>query len=275
MKAELFLMSACMTTTLLASAGTALAADAPPVRARIGLVDAIELPERMEETRAHLRELFEASVRERGLDMVQVSQPSCGDTNCLADVARAAGADALVVARGGRSAGRDYHVELGLWQPSNAQVIPAVADCTFCTGPQMAEAVAKAVQPLLARIVATQTVPAALPSSPPAVVAPSSPPPSDKLEPRRGRRIVGWSLVGLGAATAIAGGIIWNLDGKGTDCVGSNCRNTYRTQGTGIALVAAGVVGAGAGLWLALDPLGKRDMAITVGPSGAMLAGSF
>jgi hypothetical protein len=276
MSREIILMSVCMTTTLLASSAPTLAADATPAKARVALVDAIDLPERMEETRARLRELFESSVREHGLDVVQASPPACGDTSCLADAARAAGADALFVARGGRSSGRDYHVELGLWQASNGQVVPAVADCTFCTGPQMAEAVVKAIRPLLDRVVAGQAAPVVQPPAPPPVVGtPANPQPFDKLEPRRGRRIAGWSLVGLGAATAIAGGIIWNLDGKGTDCVGSSCRNAYHTQGEGIALVGAGIVGVGAGLWLALDPLGKRDVAITIGPSGALLAGSF
>lgn len=270
-------MSLCL-TTLVALPRTTLAADATAPRAKVALVDAIDLPERMEETRGRLRELFETAARERGLDVVPPAGPlPCGDANCLAEVARATGATDLLVVRGGRNAGRDYHVELSLWQANTGEIIPAVADCSFCTGPQMAEAVAKAAHPLLDRIV-TRRVAAATqppPSAPPVVAAPAVPPPSDKLEPRRGRQIAGWSLVGLGAATAIAGGIIWNLDGDGTDCMGSICRNTYRTQGTGIALVATGVVGVGAGLWLALDPFGQRDVAVIVGPSGAVVAGRF
>jgi hypothetical protein len=273
---EFILMSACMTTALLAAPRIARAANEAKAHAKVALVDAIDLPERMEETRTRLRELFETSVRERGLVAVPAGAPSCGETSCLAELARTAGADALIVARGGRSAERDYHVELALWQPSSAQVIPAVADCTFCTGPQMAEAVVKATRPLLDRIVASGITTAANPPPSPAGTAPAILPPSDKLDAHGGRRILGWSLVGLGAATAIAGSIIWNLDGKGTDCgAGSSCRNVYDTRTEGIALVAVGAVGAGAGLWLVLDPLGRRDLAVTVGPSGASVAGRF
>jgi hypothetical protein len=277
MPKDLIVMSACLTTTLLAFPAPSLAADAT-ARGKVALVDAIDLPESMGETRVRLRELFEAAARERGLDVGPSNgPPPCGDASCLPEVARGAGATDLIVVRGGRSADRDYHIELSLWQASTGEMVPAIADCTFCTGPQMAEAVTKAARPLLDRIVARRVAaPVQPPSTAPTVVTtPVVTPPSDKLESRRGRRIAGWSLVGLGAATGIAGGIIWNLDGNGTDCVSSTCRNTYRTQGTGIALVATGVVGVGAGLWLALDPLGRRDVALTLGPSGAVVAGRF
>jgi hypothetical protein len=245
--------------------------------ARVALVDAIDLPERMDDTRARLRELVEQGIRERGMEVAVIpSTPTCIEPGCLPDLARAAGATDVLLARGGRTASRDYHIELSLWQAASGEIVPATAECSFCTGPQMADATAKAARPLLDRIGARRVVAAIPPPVRPAQpTRPAAASPSDKLEPRHGRQMLGWSIVGLGAVSAGAGAFIWNLDGKGTDCLGATCRTMYRTQGEGIALVAAGIVGVGVGLWFAMDRSGQRNAAVTIGPSGAQLAGRF
>jgi len=275
MPRKLIIMSACLTTTLLALSTGAPAAEATP-KAKVAFVDAMELPGQMDETRAQLRDLLEAAARERGLDVApSLPAPACSEPSCYPEVARALGATDLVVVRGGRTAARDYHIELNLWQGGIGDIVPAVADCSFCTGPQMADAAAKAARPLLDRVVERHDAPPTPAAAPAPPAVPSAPPPPDKLEPRRGLQMVGWSLVGLGAATAVAGGIIWSLDGTGADCLASNCKNTYRTHTEGIVLTAAGIVGLGVGLWLALDPFGRGDVALMLGPSGGLVAGRF
>ncbi len=277
-------MSLIFYTITFARPAAGLAAGEADPKPRVLVIDAVDLPERMEDTRAELRNLLDDAVRQHGFDLIHSSgAPSCADVTCLPAVAKTTGATDVLVTRGGRNGSHGYHVDLNLWSIATGSSVPAVADCSVCTGPQMAEAVARAAGPLLDSI--TARPPTATPAPPPAAVAPVPPNPapvmgnppggSATLEAHTGRRIAGWSLVGLGAASAAAGGILWNLDGKGIDCVGSSCRNTYRTEGEGIAFVAAGVVGIGVGLWLALDPFGKHDVAVGVGPSGALLAGTF
>jgi hypothetical protein len=266
-----------MTTTLLAVPTRVTAMEGTP-KPKVAFVDAVDLPGEMEDTRAQLRNLVETAGRERGFEVTTPpAPPACRDASCLPELARALDVTDLLIARGGRTKGRDYHVELGLWQSSTGDVVPAVADCSFCTGPQMAEAVAKAARPLLDRVVAHHGAPPPQAAAPPAsaLAAPAVVKPSEKVGPGPGAKVAGWSLLGAGVALAAAGGIVWGLDGNGTDCVASSCRNTYRTRTEGIALIAAGVVGIGAGLWLELAPLGKRDVAIRVGPSGALIAGRF
>lgn len=147
--------------------------------------------------------------------------------------------------RGGKSGSHGYHVDLNLWSAATGSSLPAVADCSVCTGPQMAEAVARAAGPLLDSMAARPPIVAPppppvsppVPANPPPVLG-NPPVPSATLEPHSGRRIASWSLTGLGVASAAAGGIFWNVDGKGIDCVGSSCRNFYRTRGEGIASAA-------------------------------------
>jgi hypothetical protein len=283
MSRERILMSLIFYTVILAHPAASLAAGETDPKPRVLVIDAIDLPERMEDTRAELRKLLDEAVRQHGFDLIRPEgAPSCADATCLPAVAKSTGATDILVTRGGRNGSHGYHVDLNLWSVASGSSLPAVADCTVCTGPQMAEAVARAAGPLLDSISARP--PTAAPVPPPAAgPVPSNPAPvlgnppgaSATLEPHSGRRIAGWSLVGLGAASAAAGGILWNLDGKGIDCVGSSCRNTYRTEGEGIAFVAAGVVGIGVGLWLALDPFGKHDVAVGFGPSGASFSGRF
>jgi hypothetical protein len=284
MSRELILMSACMTTALVTAPATARAADARDSQARVAVVDAIDLPERMEETKAQLRDLMDAAVRQRGFDLIRPpGAPACADAPCLAEVAKGSGATDVLITRGGKSGSHGYHVDLALWSAATGAVVPAVADCSVCTGPQMAEAVGRAAGPLLDTI-RTRQASVATPPAPPSVVAVTpNPAPvlgnpaagSATLEPHPARRIAGWSVLGLGVASAAAGAIYWNLDGKGTDCVGSSCRSTYHTGTEAVAFAAAGAVGIGVGVWLLVDPFGKRGVALGVSPSGAVLAGRF
>ena len=276
------LVSLCFANFVLGPAWTAFAADGVPARPRVAVVDAIELPERMEATRARLNDLLGEAVRKRGFDLIRPAEgSSCADSSCLPDFAKTSGATDVLVARGGRNGSYGYHVEIRLWNAATGETAPAVADCSVCSGPQMTDSVAQAVGPLLDRVgvrtprsvVPPPTPTAAVPASP-VLVTPTNPPPSVTLESSSGHRIVGWSLLAAGGGAAVAGGILWSFDGKGTDCVGSSCRSTYRTEGEGIGLLAGGLVAAGVGAWLVLDSP-HRDLAMMFGPSGAALAGVF
>jgi hypothetical protein len=274
------LASICLANSVLCPALTVFAADG--ARSKIAVVDAIELPERMEATRARLNDLLGEAVRKRGFDLIRPAEgPSCVDASCLPDFAKTSGATDVLIARGGRNGSYGYHVELRLWNAATGETAPAIADCSVCSGPQMTDSVAQAAGPLLDRVGARTPPPVVPPSAPTAVVPPSpvlvtptKPAPSVTLEPSSGHRILGWSLLAAGGGAAVAGGILWSFDGKGTDCVGSSCKSTYRTEGEGIAFLAGGLIAAGVGAWLVLDSP-HHDLAMMFGPSGAALAGVF
>lgn len=283
MPRDRLLFSLCFASSLVMLPRTGLAAEDVTVRPKVAVVNAVDLPERMEATRTQLRQALEDAVQKRGLDLIRPAVPtSCSDASCLPDFAKATGATAVLTARGGRNGSYGYHVEVSLWNAATGEVAPAVADCSVCSGPQMVDSVVKAVGPLLDGVRSARA--SALPPGPPPVVPPVPPPivgiptnpqGSATLPVHRGHPVLGWSLVAGGGLAAVAGGLAWSVDGKGTDCVGSSCKSTYRTEGEGIALLAVGLVGVGAGLWVALDPFGGRDLAMVVGPSGAVLAGRF
>jgi hypothetical protein len=282
MKRNRLLMSLCVANSVLGSAWTAFAADGAPVRSKVAVVDAIELPERMEATRARLNDLLGEAVRKRGFDLIRPAEgPSCADASCLPDFAKTSGATDVLIARGGRNGSYGYHVELRLWNAATGETAPAIADCSVCSGPQMTDSVAQAAGTLLDRVgvrtpppVVPPPVPiAAVPASP-VLVTPTNPPPSVTLAPSSGHQVLGWSFLAAGGVAAAAGGILWSFDGKGTDCVGSSCRSTYRTEREGIGLLAGGLVAAGVGAWLVLDSP-NRDLAMKFGPLGAALAGVF
>ena len=282
MTTKRLLISICIANSVLGPARSAFAADGAPARSKVAVVDAIELPERMEATRARLNDLLGEAVRKRGFDLIRPAEgPACADASCLADLAKTSGATDVLIARGGRNGSYGYHVELRLWNAATGETVPAIADCSVCSGPQMTDSVAQAAGPLLDRVGSRTPPPAVSPPTPatavapsPVLVTPTNPPPSVRLEPLSGYRILGWSLVAAGAGAAVAGGILWSFDGKGTDCVASSCKSTYRTEGEGIAFLAGGLVAAGVGAWLVLDSP-HRDLAMMFGPSGAALAGVF
>jgi hypothetical protein len=272
----------CLANSVLGPAWTAFAADGPSARPRVVVVDAIELPDRMEATRARLEDLLGEAVRKRGFDLIPPAEgPPCADASCLPDFAKTSGATDVLIARGGRNGSYGYHVELRLWNAATGETAPAIADCSVCSGPQMTDSVAQAAGPLLDQVGARTPQPPVPPPAPiavsppsPVLINPTNSPPSVTLESASGHRILGWSLVAAGAGAGVAGGILWSFDGKGTDCVGSSCKSTYRTEGEGIALLAGGLVAAGVGAWLVLDSP-HHDLAMMFGPSGAALAGEF
>lgn len=285
MTRKCMLMTLCLTALVLSRAQALAAADAPGVRPKVAVVNAVELPERMESTQARLRDLLEDAVRKRGFDIIRPAQaPSCTDASCLPDFAKANGVTDVLIARGGRSGAYGYHIELSLWNAATGEVVPAIADCAVCSGPQMTDSVAQAAGPLLDRVgirPPPKAVPPAPPAlsvrpvaSPPVVESPANPASSDTIQPSSGRRILGWSLVAVGAGAAVTGGILWSFNGKGTDCVGSSCKSTYRTEGEGIAFLAGGLVAAGVGVWLVLESP-HRDLSMTLGPSSVALTGAF
>ena len=138
MTTKRLLISICLANSVLGPAWTAFAADGAPARSKVAVVDAIELPERMEATRARLNDLLGEAVRKRVFDLIRPAEgPSCADASCLPDFAKASGATDLLIARGGRNGSYGYHVEApGSGTPLPARPCRRSADCSVCSGPR-------------------------------------------------------------------------------------------------------------------------------------------
>lgn len=255
-------------------------AELSTMKRRVALVEVLTLPDRMEDTRAQLHEVLVDAVQHHGFEVVTAGS-HCGDASCLPEFASSAGATDVLVLRGGKAGSHGYHIDLSLWNALSQVASPAVIECTVCTGPQVVDAVGRAATSLLDQAPAPEArplpsvAPLATPTSAPPILSPPPPVRAATVEDHRSRRVVGWSLFGLGVAASLGGGVVWSLDGKGADCVNSNCRARYHTQSEGIALVAGGIVGAGVGLWLGMESPGGQRVAFSVSPSGALIAGRY
>jgi hypothetical protein len=274
------LVVACLLAAFESLPPLAVAAEPGTAAPRVAIVDASNLPERMGDARARLHERLAESVRRHDSEPVD-GAAACTDASCLMEVASSTGAKEVLVLRGGKTPTHGYRIELSLWNPGTRTAAPAVVDCTVCTGPQMIDAVAGTADALLDQLTVkeaqplAQPIPVAQPTSSPPV--PANPTGNDavKLSPHRTSGVVGWSLVGLGVAAGVGGGVLWSFDGKGTDCVSGSCRSTYHTRTESIALLSGGAVALGVGLWLGLESSGHRGVAVSVGPSGALIAGTY
>ncbi len=206
---------------------------------RVALVEAPTLPDRMEDTRTQLHGALIDAVHHRGFEVVATGS-NCVDASCLPDVASSAGATDVLVIRGGKSGSHGYHMDLTLWSATTRTASPAVVDCTVCTGPQMVDAVGRAANSLLDQAPVAEArplfpvAPAPEPINAPPTLSNPTPKTAGTVDDHRGRRIVGWSLVGVGVAAAVGGGVIWSMDGKGTDCMNSSCRSMYHTRNEGV-----------------------------------------
>jgi len=88
------------------------------------------------------------------------------------------------------------------------------------------------------------------------------------------------ALAGAGVAGAAAGGVLWWLDGRGTDCeadpVGPTvCPAGYRTATIGVPVMIAGAALALAGVVLIVREHGAQAAQLAIGPGAMRLEAKF
>lgn len=113
--------------------------------------------------------------------------------------------------------------------------------------------------------------------------------PKAKAKPSNLKKILGWTAIGVGVASIVAGAVLLSMDGDGVDCQTGQardiCAKTRNTAAGGWVLLGAGVASAGAGTALLLWPSGsksersalKSSPRLTIGPAGLglRLGGTF
>jgi hypothetical protein len=252
-------------------------------RARVGVVDKLELPASLAEFHGKLRTALEALVREQGLEVVTAPAaptPACTGPDCQKDQLRDAGASHVLYVEGSRN---DYgfSLDITLRGVSGDDSEKAQGWCNFCTGPQMVTAAENVARPLVVHL-------AARPERAPGIATGTK---GTDLTAKTGegkggsstaRLLVGIGLAAAGAATAVAGGITWSRAGDDTDCAApmSNpagtpiCRSTYGGKPLGIAMTVGGGVLVGVGAWMILFR-GSGDTRVGVGPNSVAFTGRF
>jgi TolB-like protein len=270
------------TTAAAPGAATAPEKAAGP-RARVGVVDKLELPASLAEFHGKLRTALEALVREQGLEVVTAPAaptPACTGPDCQKDQLRDAGASHVLYVEGSRN---DYgfSLDITLRGVSGDDSEKAQGWCNFCTGPQMVTAAENVARPLVVHL-------AARPERAPGLATGAR---GTDVTARTGegkggsstaRLLVGIGLAAAGAATVAVGAVTWSRAGDDTDCAapmgGTSmtpvCRGTYGGKPLGIAMTVGGGVLVGVGAWLILFR-DTKDTHVAVGPNSVAVTGRF
>jgi hypothetical protein len=171
----------------------------------------------------------------------------------------------------------DHRVQLEVVRPSDGYTAAIAEDtCEICGRAELDEFFSSVVGTLLVRLEAL--------SRPPAPARLERMPAAPKRSPAL--RIAGFTTLGAGAASGVAGAISWGLDGRPhrgscdePDAQGE-CPNIYSSRTTGIALTAAGISALSVGaVLLVVDRVRRGRGAATSSArtrwSGASLTWSF
>lgn len=113
--------------------------------------------------------------------------------------------------------------------------------------------------------------------------------PKAQAKPSKLKTILGWTAIGVGVASIVAGAVLLSMDGDGVDCTSTSawevCFKQRDTAVGGWVLLGAGVASAAGGATLLLWPSGsksresalKSSPRLTIGPAGLglRLGGTF
>ncbi|HXU01348.1 MAG TPA: hypothetical protein VN903_10165 [Polyangia bacterium] len=244
-------------------------------RARVAVVDKLDLPASLGEFHGKLRTSLEALVREQGLDVVNVEALStlCTDPDCQKQL-RDAGASHALYVEGSRN---DYgfSLDITLRGVGGEDSEKAQGWCNFCTGPQMVTAAENVARPLVVHL-------AARPERAPGIASGGSLAPAGASEAKGGsampRVLLGAGVAAVGAAAIVAGSFTWHRAGSDANCQPVEggeivCPDVYGGKGLGIGMVIGGAVAAGIGAYLMI--FSGSSTHVAVGPSGVTVAGRF
>lgn len=203
----------------------------------------------------------------------------CDEKDPACSLARARRGHATYVVRSTLDAEQgDHRVRIEAIRPADGYTIVIAEDtCEICGAAEIEGFLDNVIGTFLARLDAIERAPVAKPT---AVVIAPAPPRTPAL------RIAGYATLGAGGAAALAGGILWGLDGRPhrgscevPDTEG-RCPNVYSSRAGGIALTAVGLAAIGAGAaMLIVDRVrrgrGDRRASAHLRVNGASLSWSF
>ena len=247
-------------------------------RARVALVDKLELPASLAEFHGKLRTALEALVREQGLEVVIVPPTpagGCTTPDCQKDQMRDAGASHVLFVEGSRN---DYGFSLDITMRGVAGEDSEKAQgwCNFCTGPQMVTAAENVARPLVVHLAARpDRAPGAASGAPGTNLNAQAG--EGKSGSKMARVLLGAGLAAVGAAAVVNGSVIWNRAGDETDCFAADGRCDLPPRST------AAEPGHRDGRRRRYprrrrhlpDAVHQDDTHVAVGPDGVAVAGRF
>jgi hypothetical protein len=261
---------------LLAAAPSTAAPGTP--KARVAIVNTVDLPPDLADIRTKLADQLGAAVTHRGYDLVAVPSSTCVERDCLASLATSSGATDILVVSGTRNQLLGYTIDLRLWDAGSDREDHSSPECNACSASQMVDNVVRAAGPLLDRLPALHVAPPPAPpmvtTAPPLVTAtapPAAPPPKVSAA----RMGIGFGLVGAGAVAAGFGISFLAVNGNPTDCTNGICSRTYHTSTSGALLTAAGGIGVATGAVVLLFFRNESSTSVALGPGGLSLAGTY
>jgi len=279
------LCAATFAAALVPAAG--LAAPGEAARPRVVVVNAVDLPDSLADIRAQLRTTLNDAVTKHGYDLAPEAG-SCADRECLKVAAVSAGASDVLVATGGRNDMRGYHVELRIWNIASDREDNAIAECNICAAQQMVDNVQNAADPLLDRVptlhanLSATAVPPAVTVEPAAAAVPLVAA-TDQVPETKGRhRWLGWTLIGAGVAAGAASGILFAINGNGTDAAmtaphnDNSMRDARERTTLAPAFITAGLSAAaivGGIFYLVHGSEDHPGVALSIQPFGVSLGG--
>ena len=259
-----------------ATASTPTAERAAGPRARVTVLDRLELPASLGEFHGKLRTSLEALVREQGLEVVTAPAvpANCGSTSCAEDLLRSSGASHVLFVEGSRN---DYgfSLDITLRGVAGEDSEKAQGWCNFCTGPQMVTAAENVARPLVVHLAARpERAPGIAPGTPSLTPAGGAKEGGSALP----RVLLGAGLAAAGAAAIVAGSFTWHRAGSTTSCQPTEdnkivCPDEYGGKNLGIGLVIGGAVAAGIGTYLMI--FSGSSTHVAVGPNSVTVAGRF
>ena len=259
-----------------AASSTPTAERAAGPRARVTVLDRLELPASLGEFHGKLRTSLEALVREQGLEVVTAPAvpANCGSTSCAEDLLRSSGASHVLFVEGSRN---DYgfSLDITLRGVAGEDSEKAQGWCNFCTGPQMVTAAENVARPLVVHLAARpERAPGTAPGTPSLTPAGGAKEGGSTLP----RVLLGAGVAAIGAAAIVAGSFTWHRAGSDANCQpvadGSIvCPDAYGGKGLGIGMVIGGAVAAGVGAYLMI--FSGSSTHVAVGPNGVTVAGRF
>jgi hypothetical protein len=254
------------------------AAAAAPTRARIVVLEGMDLPPHMASFHSKVEQGLEAVAREQGREVVAATAGTrwCNSADCFRATSAASGAAEVIAVGGGRNEYEGYRLEVELRRSNGELMDKETGGCNLCSGPEMVTAAETLARQLLVR--APVPMGEVVATAPTVVAAPTVPAPAATTSsPWLGRGAV---VAGGGLAAVLAGAYLWHLDGESTGCEsngvgGIACPSRFSTARLGIPLTIVGALGVVAGTLLVVHDVRAAHTGLAVGPGSLALVGSF
>ena len=248
------------------------------------VLDGLGLPVHMVEVHGRALSALEAAAARSGRTVVKAVGPGwCTSVECFRQVAAGSSATEIMAVSGERTDSEGWRLAIEVRSRDGALRAARTGGCDVCSGSELVTAVGDLATGVLSMAQASGDPNPAQPALPAAGAVVNSP---GLALPAGGAPVSGnhlmrnVALAGAGALGVAAGGILWWLDGRGTDCEADPlgpavCPAGYRTAAIGIPVMIAGAALALAGVVLIVREHGAQAAQLAIGPGAFRLEAKF